>query len=137
MPHHVRMRHIVDIYKRHKLTVRLSHAPNTGTRSSRVGLVDNPDPRIPARVVLAHGERLIARAVIDHNDLEVVVVLREDAVQALGYVPDRVVRGHHYRYGRHGNSSLAARRLPAPLLVAVVILRHGNLWLKFAKEIFC
>lgn len=60
--------------------------------------MDDGQSHVPARVLVAQLARAVRRAVVDHDDLEVAVGLREDAVQRLPEVGQHVVDGRYHAH---------------------------------------
>ena len=63
-------------------------------RAPPVSLMDNMHARVPDGILIADDRALIARPVVDNNDLEVVNRLRKNAVQALAQVCTRLIDGN-------------------------------------------
>ena len=76
--------------------------PQTGIfRGSRaaVFLVDHPHAAVLCRVLVADFAGRVCGAVIDQNDLQIPIVLRQDAAYALGKVLRHIIYRHNHRNG--------------------------------------
>ena len=68
-------------------------------------LVDQPDARVPLRIRLHDGRAVVLRAVVDKNQLKVVVGLGKDAVKASGQIRFHLIDRYNHADHAHGATS--------------------------------
>ena len=66
-------------------------------RRAAVFLVNDPNAAVPLGIGVADGTGIVGGAVVDENDLQLFVVLRQDAVQTLRQVGRHVIHRHNDR----------------------------------------
>ena len=66
-------------------------------RRAAVFLVDDPNAAVPLGIGVADGTGIVGGAVVNEDDLQLFVVLRQDAVQALRQVGRHVIHRHNDR----------------------------------------
>ena len=94
----VRHRHVVGVVEGDPLAGRAREAEVPRARETAVSALDDGHA---AGVCAEHPRRVVGRAVVDDDDLEVLLGLREDAVEAFGEPAAAVVGRDDDRDGRH------------------------------------
>ena len=91
---HIRLQKIVAVRKAQVFPSGRPQSCVFCRRRAAVFLVDDPNAAVPLGVSIADGAGIVSGAVIDKDDLQLFVVLRQDAVQTLRQIGRYVI----YRY---------------------------------------
>jgi hypothetical protein len=109
----LRKHRVVGVHERDQLTARVPDAQVARSAEPAVGSRHHPDVGEAVGVVARNRGGPVGRTVVDHDDLEVAVGLREDAVDGLGQVVLDVEGGHDH--AQPGSSrGLSPQRLQRP-----------------------
>ena len=95
---------VVAVEQGEKLAARRAQRGVPRTGKAAIGLLDQTNPRVLFRKLFGDRRRVVLGTVIDHDQFEVCIGLRQRGTNRFADVRGDVVRRHDDAYGRHGTS---------------------------------
>src|SRR4051794_27660709 len=146
----LRLHPIVGIEPRNHLSSDLPDPAIESGGKAKLGLTDDADAFVPARVFIQHTPRVISRAVIDYHKLKIAEGLRKHALNGLAEPSCPVAHRHNDRdLWRHCNvtrartccqhpriDNILLERCAAPVQAHLLLLAiFGSMTVKGCKKI--